>query len=149
MGRSLSLLPFVLLACYESTHHVSERPNVPRYTHTHTHTLSHLYESMSFLTFLGPCNDEEAKRQLHLIRNRQGRFGIHGEFHALTLFLLLAASKCRQKKKEWIAHLQETVAAVSSENHRLQQQVLLLREEILHLKTLLLACRACSMTTNA
>ncbi|KAI8333942.1 hypothetical protein BC941DRAFT_473167 [Chlamydoabsidia padenii] len=69
-------------------------------------------------------NEEEARRQSQLARNRQ------------------AAFKCRQKKKEWIARLQETVTKVTSENQTLQQQVMMLREEVLHLKTLLLTCQS-------
>ncbi|ORZ10405.1 hypothetical protein BCR42DRAFT_395650 [Absidia repens] len=69
--------------------------------------------------------EEENKRQLYLVKNRQ------------------AASKCRQRKKEWIAQMQETMASFTAENDVLQQQVIMLREEVLNLKTLLLMCKDC------
>ncbi|CAO3590396.1 unnamed protein product [Absidia cylindrospora] len=69
--------------------------------------------------------EEENKRQLYLVKNRQ------------------AASKCRQRKKEWIAQMQETMTSFTAENDVLQQQVIMLREEVLSLKTLLLMCKDC------
>ncbi|KAI8092462.1 uncharacterized protein BX664DRAFT_327326 [Halteromyces radiatus] len=68
---------------------------------------------------------EDIKRQLFLEKNRK------------------AASKCRQKKKEWLAQMQNNVELFSEENEKLQQQVIMLREEVVGLKTLLFTCKEC------
>ncbi|KAI8591991.1 hypothetical protein BDZ88DRAFT_328162 [Geranomyces variabilis] len=69
--------------------------------------------------------DTEEKRKTFLERNRQ------------------AALKCRQKKKQWLQSLQAKVDYLTSDNEGLQSQATQLREEILNLKTLLLAHRDC------
>ncbi|KAL9547963.1 hypothetical protein MBANPS3_005913 [Mucor bainieri] len=55
-----------------------------------------------------------------------------------------AALRCRQRKKEWLNQLQSNVDVLTKENRALEQQSLTLREEILNLKTILLAHRDCS-----
>lgn len=55
----------------------------------------------------------------------------------------VAALKCRQRKKQWLANLQAKVELYSSENDALTAQVTALREEIMSLKTLLLAHKDC------
>jgi ATF/CREB family transcription factor len=55
----------------------------------------------------------------------------------------VAALKCRQRKKQWLANLQAKVEIFSSENDALNTQVTQLREEIVNLKTLLLAHKDC------
>ncbi|KAI8642793.1 hypothetical protein BD408DRAFT_415946 [Parasitella parasitica] len=70
-------------------------------------------------------DDEESKRKHFLERNRQ------------------AALKCRQRKKQWLANLQHRVEFLSTDNEQLQSQATMLREEIVNLKTLLLAHRDC------
>ncbi|KAI8371370.1 uncharacterized protein BYT42DRAFT_580002 [Radiomyces spectabilis] len=69
--------------------------------------------------------DEEEKRKTFLERNRQ------------------AALKCRQRKKQWLANLQVKVEFLTTDNENLQRQATMLREEILNLKTLLLAHKEC------
>ncbi|KAI8826741.1 uncharacterized protein EV422DRAFT_562794 [Fimicolochytrium jonesii] len=69
--------------------------------------------------------DPEEKRKTFLERNRQ------------------AALKCRQKKKQWLQSLQAKVDHLTDNNGALQSQATQLREEILNLKTLLLAHRDC------
>ncbi|KND03661.1 uncharacterized protein SPPG_01131 [Spizellomyces punctatus DAOM BR117] len=69
--------------------------------------------------------DPEEKRRTFLERNRQ------------------AALKCRQKKKQWLQSLQAKVDFLTTDNENLQNQATQLREEILNLKTLLLAHRDC------
>ncbi|KAI8369247.1 uncharacterized protein BYT42DRAFT_583641 [Radiomyces spectabilis] len=69
--------------------------------------------------------DDETRRQQFLERNRQ------------------AALKCRQRKKEWLSRLQYNVETLSVENNVLQQEATMLREEILNLKTMLLAHKNC------
>ncbi|KAJ3190090.1 hypothetical protein HDU85_000381 [Gaertneriomyces sp. JEL0708] len=71
--------------------------------------------------------DQDEKRRTFLERNRQ------------------AALKCRQKKKQWMADLQKKVDFLSTDNETLQHQATQLREEILNLKTLLLAHRDCRL----
>jgi hypothetical protein len=72
-------------------------------------------------------DDEETKRKQFLERNRQ------------------AALKCRQRKKQWLANLQHRVEFLATDNEQLQSQATMLREEVLNLKTLLLAHRDCKV----
>ncbi|KAG0006589.1 hypothetical protein BGZ65_006294 [Modicella reniformis] len=69
--------------------------------------------------------DEEEKRRNFLERNRQ------------------AALKCRQRKKQWLANLQAKVEYLTTDNEHLQNQTAALRDEIIHLKALLLAHKDC------
>lgn len=73
-----------------------------------------------------PETDEE-KRKNFLERNRQ------------------AALKCRQRKKQWLQNLQNKVEVFGQENEQLTSQVTSLREEILNLKTMLLAHKDCAV----
>lgn len=68
---------------------------------------------------------DEEKRKNFLERNR------------------VAALKCRQRKKQWLANLQAKVEIFSTENDALSATVTQLREEIVNLKTLLLAHKEC------
>ncbi|KAG0258522.1 hypothetical protein BG011_003230 [Mortierella polycephala] len=68
---------------------------------------------------------EEEKRKNFLERNRQ------------------AALKCRQRKKQWLQNLQEKVEYLTVDNENLQRQTSMLRDEIIHLKALLLAHKDC------
>ncbi|KAF3940321.1 hypothetical protein ABW19_dt0201104 [Dactylella cylindrospora] len=71
---------------------------------------------------------DEEKRKNFLERNR------------------VAALKCRQRKKQWLANLQAKVEYYGAENDALNAQVTSLREEILTLKTLLLAHKDCPIS---
>lgn len=71
---------------------------------------------------------DEEKRKNFLERNR------------------VAALKCRQRKKQWLANLQTKVEMFSSENDALTSQITQLREEVVNLKTLLLAHKDCPVT---
>ncbi|KAJ4306172.1 Transcription factor [Collariella sp. IMI 366227] len=71
---------------------------------------------------------DEEKRKNFLERNR------------------VAALKCRQRKKQWLANLQTKVEIFSTENETLNAQVSQLREEVVNLKTLLLAHKDCPIT---
>ncbi|MCJ1399374.1 hypothetical protein MMC11_002576 [Xylographa trunciseda] len=71
---------------------------------------------------------DEEKRKNFLERNR------------------VAALKCRQRKKQWLANLQAKVEIFSSENDALSAQVTQLREEILNLKTILIAHKDCPIS---
>ncbi|KAI1207335.1 Aft1 HRA domain-containing protein [Annulohypoxylon truncatum] len=71
---------------------------------------------------------DEEKRKNFLERNR------------------VAALKCRQRKKQWLANLQSKVEMFSSENDALTAQISQLREEVVNLKTLLLAHKDCPVT---
>lgn len=71
-------------------------------------------------------NDEDDdKRKSFLERNR------------------IAALKCRQRKKQWLSDLQTKVEYLATDNERLQLQSESLKEEIVNLKTLLLAHKEC------
>ncbi|KAK1754635.1 transcription factor atf1 [Echria macrotheca] len=76
-----------------------------------------------------PMTDEE-KRKNFLERNR------------------VAALKCRQRKKQWLANLQNKVEVFSTENDNLTAQISALREEVVNLKTLLLAHKDCPVTQS-
>ncbi|CAK7266466.1 Transcription factor [Sporothrix epigloea] len=71
---------------------------------------------------------EEEKRKNFLERNR------------------VAALKCRQRKKQWLQNLQNKVELYSTENENLSTQINQLREEVVNLKTLLLAHKDCPIT---
>lgn len=71
---------------------------------------------------------DEEKRKNFLERNR------------------VAALKCRQRKKQWLANLQSKVEMFSTENDALTAQISQLREEVVNLKTLLLAHKDCPVT---
>lgn len=71
---------------------------------------------------------DEEKRKNFLERNR------------------VAALKCRQRKKQWLQNLQSKVEMFSSENDALSAQISSLREEVVNLKTLLLAHKDCPVT---
>lgn len=71
---------------------------------------------------------EDEKRKNFLERNR------------------VAALKCRQRKKQWLASLQSKVELFTTENEALSSQITQLREEVVHLKTLLLAHKDCPIT---
>lgn len=61
-------------------------------------------------------------------------------------YLRVAALKCRQRKKQWLANLQAKVELFSTENDALSATVTQLREEIVNLKTLLLAHKDCPVS---
>lgn len=71
---------------------------------------------------------DEEKRKNFLERNR------------------VAALKCRQRKKQWLQNLQNKVELYTSENDVLQNQLQQLREEVVQLKTLLLAHKDCPIS---
>ncbi|KAF2095488.1 hypothetical protein NA57DRAFT_8843, partial [Rhizodiscina lignyota] len=73
---------------------------------------------------------DEEKRKNFLERNR------------------IAALKCRQRKKQWLQNLQNKVEIYSAENDALSGQVQQLREEIVNLKTLLLAHKDCPVASS-
>ncbi|KAF2399633.1 hypothetical protein EJ06DRAFT_60588 [Trichodelitschia bisporula] len=71
---------------------------------------------------------DEEKRKNFLERNR------------------VAALKCRQRKKQWLANLQQKVELFTQENEALGHTVTSLREEIVNLKTLLMAHKDCPIS---
>ncbi|ORZ13654.1 hypothetical protein BCR42DRAFT_418800 [Absidia repens] len=58
----------------------------------------------------------------------------------------LAALKCRQRKKQWLNNLQAKVEYLTNDNEQLQIQTNSLRDEIMNLKTLLLAHKDCPIS---
>jgi ATF/CREB family transcription factor len=57
--------------------------------------------------------------------------------------LIVAALKCRQRKKQWLSSLQQKVDWYTRENELLSTEVGQLREEVTTLKTLLAAHKDC------
>jgi hypothetical protein len=123
-------------------------------------------EHGELLEGLGPTNkrpksvsseqDEDEKRRNFLERNRQGALIYidiwlwefvecwHDNFfHPLT-----AALKCRQRKKAWLSDLQGKVETLSQENEQLALQANSFRDEIIHLKSLLLAHKDCRVANE-
>ncbi|XP_055022450.1 cyclic AMP-dependent transcription factor ATF-7a isoform X2 [Boleophthalmus pectinirostris] len=74
-------------------------------------------------------DDPDERRQRFLERNRA------------------AASRCRQKRKLWVSSLEKKAEELSSLNVSLSNEVSLLRNEVAHLKQLLLAHKDCPVTT--
>ncbi|XP_037130670.1 cyclic AMP-dependent transcription factor ATF-7a isoform X3 [Syngnathus acus] len=74
-------------------------------------------------------DDPDERRQRFLERNRA------------------AASRCRQKRKLWVNSLEKKAEDLSSMNVSLSNEVSLLRNEVAHLKQLLLAHKDCPITT--
>lgn len=60
----------------------------------------------------------------------------------------VAALKCRQRKKQWLANLQAKVELFSNENDTLSAQVGQLREEIVGLKSILLQHKDCPIAQS-
>lgn len=93
---------------------------------------------------------DEEKRKNFLERNRFVTFHNSNNlrFHfMLILFLIrVAALKCRQRKKQWLANLQAKVELFSNENDNLSAQVAQLREEIVNMKQILLQHKDCSVS---
>ena len=58
----------------------------------------------------------------------------------------VAALKCRQRKKQWLANLQAKVEIFSSENDTLSAQVNQMRDEIVQLKQILLQHKDCPVS---
>ncbi|XP_031421625.2 cyclic AMP-dependent transcription factor ATF-7a isoform X3 [Clupea harengus] len=75
-------------------------------------------------------DDPDERRQRFLERNRA------------------AASRCRQKRKVWVNSLEKKAEELSSMNVSLSNEVGLLRNEVAHLKQLLLAHKDCPVTTR-
>ena len=69
--------------------------------------------------------DDEEEKQRHLKRNRQ------------------AAVRCRQKKRENLERLENSVTQLEAENDLLQKEIAAYREEILRIRTLILTHRNC------
>ncbi|KAI9027206.1 hypothetical protein CLU79DRAFT_833132 [Phycomyces nitens] len=70
-------------------------------------------------------SEEEDKRRNFLERNR------------------IAALKCRQRKKQWLKDLKEKVECLSNDNDQLQVEASLLKEQVINLRTILLAHKNC------
>ncbi|KAI1390995.1 uncharacterized protein F4822DRAFT_426848 [Hypoxylon trugodes] len=56
----------------------------------------------------------------------------------------VAATKCRQKKKEWVSDLEEARFGLESQNNHLQMEYTSLRDEITHIKSQLMEHASCN-----
>ncbi|KAK4513958.1 uncharacterized protein ATC70_005965 [Mucor velutinosus] len=80
---------------------------------------------------LNSTDDADGEKRKHFLeRNRQ------------------AALKCRQRKKQWLTNLQERVEFLANDNEQLQLQANVMRDEVMHLRNLLLAHKNCPMASN-
>ncbi|KAL8704022.1 MAG: hypothetical protein Q9201_002794 [Fulgogasparrea decipioides] len=87
---------------------------------------------------------DEEKRKNFLERNRF--VAAHSYPAFWTNGHRVAALKCRQRKKQWLANLQAKVEIFSSENDSLSAQVNQMRDEIIQLKGLLLQHKDCPIS---
>ncbi|KAI8884638.1 hypothetical protein K501DRAFT_271590 [Backusella circina FSU 941] len=74
--------------------------------------------------------EDDEKRKNFLERNRQ------------------AALKCRQRKKQWLNNLQARVEYLSNDNEQLQIQANLMRDEVMHLRGILMAHKDCQLNNS-
>ncbi|KAI9267301.1 hypothetical protein EDC94DRAFT_23466 [Helicostylum pulchrum] len=81
-------------------------------------------KTIATTTTMGDPEDEE-KRKNFLERNR------------------IAALKCRQRKKQWLQNLQTKVEYLAADNEQYHMQANALQEELINLKTLLMAHKDC------
>ena len=89
---------------------------------------------------------DEEKRKNFLERNRYVLVLDVLSMCIADVNISVAALKCRQRKKQWLANLQAKVELFSTENDALSATVTQLREEIVNLKTLLLAHKDCPVS---
>ncbi|GBM97737.1 Cyclic AMP-dependent transcription factor ATF-2 [Araneus ventricosus] len=75
-----------------------------------------------------PGDDPDEKRRRSLERNRA------------------AATRCREKRKQWITALERKADELANTNTHLQHEVSQLRNEVAHLKSMLLAHKDCPVT---
>ncbi|CAL1292040.1 unnamed protein product [Larinioides sclopetarius] len=75
-----------------------------------------------------PGDDPDEKRRRSLERNRA------------------AATRCREKRKQWINALERKADELANTNTHLQHEVSQLRNEVAHLKSMLLAHKDCPVT---
>ena len=57
--------------------------------------------------------------------------------------------KCRQRKKQWLQNLQDKVEYLSTDNEQLQMHNNALREQLIELKSMLLAHKTCPVSPEA
>lgn len=62
--------------------------------------------------------------------------------------LVVAALKCRQRKKAWLTELQSKVDLLQSDNETLQATVQALKDEIHSLRSVLVAHKDCPIAVN-
>ncbi|KAI9267469.1 hypothetical protein BY458DRAFT_511907 [Sporodiniella umbellata] len=55
----------------------------------------------------------------------------------------IAALKCRQRKKQWLQNLQAKVEYLTTDNEQYTMEMAMLREELIHLKTVLIRHKDC------
>jgi hypothetical protein len=94
--------------------------------------------------------EDDEKRKNFLERNRQGKhkiaFILSDPFFSYTLSL--AALKCRQRKKQWLNNLQARVEYLSNDNEQLQIQTNVMRDEVMHLRSILMAHKDCQLNNS-
>jgi ATF/CREB family transcription factor len=86
---------------------------------------------------------DEEKRRNFLERNRYVSDELELGRPYANFSLRVAALKCRQRKKQWLANLQAKVEMYSAENDTLNSQVQQLHDEIRNLRTLLMGHKDC------
>ncbi|CAO3621590.1 unnamed protein product [Mucor hiemalis] len=111
-------------------HTYENPPTTVNRKHTRSHsetttTNKRQKKSKSSITSKENDPEDEEKRKNFLERNR------------------IAALKCRQRKKQWLQNLQTKVEYLAADNEQYHMQANALREELINLKTLLMAHKEC------
>lgn len=94
--------------------------------------------------------DDDEKRKNFLERNRQGseigkkKYMIKISCKVFTMSV--AALKCRQRKKQWLNDLQAKADFLTADNEQLQMHICALRDEVMHLRSLLYAHKDCPVS---
>lgn len=113
---SNSSIPSLVSSASSHTSQPKKRVRKPSRKKQHSHSKQELKSG---------DKEEDSKRNKYLERNR------------------LAASKCRQKKKEWMHDLEATKAMLEAKHSALQRDYSALLQEISQIKTLLMAHSNC------
>ncbi|KAI0133177.1 hypothetical protein F4776DRAFT_664348 [Hypoxylon sp. NC0597] len=94
-----------------------------------------------------PSNAPPSKRRKHQELQANENFGQRIESTKRNRFLernRAAATKCRQKKKEWVSDLEETRFGLESQHNHLQMEYSSLRNEITQIKSQLMEHASCN-----
>ncbi|KAL9558726.1 hypothetical protein MBANPS3_000773 [Mucor bainieri] len=119
-NESLSSSPLSSTSCSSSASFPEENDKEPSVKRSKKVTPNRARRQSSTNTVSEDSESEAESRQRSLERNR------------------LAASKCRQRKKEWIDELAHKAEKMTRENEYLKQMLVQLKEETLYLKSQLI-----------
>ncbi|KAI1375170.1 hypothetical protein F4677DRAFT_142811 [Hypoxylon crocopeplum] len=120
----------------------SQNTTTPEYTNSE----DRLYEALGAEDFARP-NQPRIKRRKQRKEQEREDIELDPEASRRDKFLernRVAATKCRQKKKEWVSDLEETRFGLESQNKDLHMEYSNLRDEITHIKSQLMDHATCN-----